>query len=376
MIYLDNAATTRTDDEILDDYYKLCKKYYANASSNHYLGREAARFLNASRKQIASLLGVKNVEVYFTSGATESNNIAIIGTCHAHKKRGKHLITTKIEHPSVLNVFKYLEKEGYEVTYLSVDSSGVISLDELKEILRNDTILVSIMGVNNEIGSIMPISECGRIIKENSNAYFHVDATQLIGKYKINMTNIDFLSFSAHKIHGLKGSGALIKKENVRIEPIIFGGKQEEGLRPGTLNWQVDVMLAKTLRKALENMDEKRAYIEELRDYLFDELSKIDKVYLNSTKKGSPYIINFSLEGYPSEVVVSGLEDDGFLVSTLSACSTNKVKKSYVLEALNLEPFRASSSIRVSLNQDITKKDLEGFIESLKKILNRIGGNF
>ncbi|HHU28052.1 TPA: cysteine desulfurase [bacterium] len=376
MIYLDNAATTRTDDEILDDYYKLCKKYYANASSNHYLGREAARFLNASRKQIASLLGVKNVEVYFTSGATESNNIAIIGTCHAHKKRGKHLITTKIEHPSVLNVFKYLEKEGYEVTYLSVDSSGVISLDELKEILRNDTILVSIMGVNNEIGSIMPISECGRIIKENSNAYFHVDATQLIGKHKINMTNIDFLSFSAHKIHGLKGSGALIKKENVRIEPIIFGGKQEEGLRPGTLNWQVDVMLAKTLRKALENMDEKRAYIEELRDYLFDELSKIDKVYLNSTKKGSPYIINFSLEGYPSEVVVSGLEDDGFLVSTLSACSTNKVKKSYVLEALNLEPFRASSSIRVSLNQDITKKDLEGFIESLKKILNRIGGNF
>lgn len=374
MIYLDYAATTRIDEEILNDYYKLNQKYFANASSNHFLGREGARFLNAARKQIASLLEVDKEEVYFTSGATESNNMSIIGTSFANKKIGNHLITTLVEHPSVLNVFKYLETQGFEVTYLGVNNEGVINIDELNKALRSETILVSIMGVNNEIGSLMPINECGRIIKEKSNAYFHVDATQLIGKYKIEMSNIDMLSFSAHKIHGLKGSGALIKKEHVKMEPIMFGGKQEAGFRPGTINWHSDVMLAKTLRKALESMDENYRYVLALRDYLFDELTKIDGVYLNSTKKGSPYIINFSLKGYPSEVVVSALEEDGYLVSTLSACSTNKVKKSHVIEALNLESFRSSSSIRVSLDKEITKNHLSGFIDSLKKILVRIGG--
>jgi cysteine desulfurase len=375
MIYLDFSATTDIDKEVLNQYYKLCDQYYANTSSNHFLGRQANDFLKAARKQIATLLDVKDSEVYFTSGSTESNNISILGVAFANIKKGKHIITTKIEHPSVLNVFKYLETtQGFNVTYLSVDKNGVIDLNELRNSLTSQTILVSVMGVNNEIGSIMPINEIGEMVKKESTAYFHVDATQMIGKLPIKMKNIDLLSFSAHKIHGLKGSGALIKKDNVKIESIMFGGYQEEGLRPGTVNWQADVLLAKTLRKALESLDANYKIVKPLQEYLITELSKIDGVYVNSNLNCSPYIVNFSLKGYPSEVVVSALEEAGYLVSTLSACSTNKVKTSHVIEAMNLESWRASSSIRVSLDKSIKKEELEGFIQALKAILLRIGG--
>ena len=295
-IYLDYASTTPINKEVLENYIKLINNYFANADSNHRLGGVANNYLKRARERIANILGVKAKEIIFTSGSSEANNLAIKGVSFAYKSRGKHLITSKVEHSSVLDCFKQLESEfDFEVTYLNVNKDGSVSLSELKDSLRKDTILVSLMAVNNEIGSINNISEIASIVKENSNAFLHVDATQAIGKETIDYSNVDLYNFSAHKIYGLKGSGVLVKREKVRLSPQIIGGQQENNLRGGTSNWQTSTMMAKTLRLALDNQDKYYSKVKEMNSYLRENLSKIEGIHINSSEKATPFILNFAI---------------------------------------------------------------------------------
>ena len=276
MIYFDNAATTIVDEDVLDTFVKLTRKLIGNPSSVNAKGLEASNFLEKARAQIASTLHLgRDKEIIFTSGATESNNIAIEGICSRYKKVGKHLITTEVEHPSVLNVFKKLETEGFEVTYLRVDRNGQISLDELKRSLREDTILVSIMAVNNEVGTIYPLDEIRKIVKENSKAFFMVDATQGIGKIKINFDSLDVFSMSSHKIKGLKSIGLLVKDKKINLDPIVQGGGQENGIRSGTMNAPLCCSLATAIRKYFETFDSRYRKAKALNEYLRERLKKM-----------------------------------------------------------------------------------------------------
>lgn len=375
MIYLDYAATTNVDHEVLEGYYKLLSLYFANAASLHSMGKEAATFLATARTSIARLLRIQEEEVLFTSGASESNNLAIKGVAFAYKNRGKHIITSKVEHASVINTCKQLEANfGFEVTYLDVDQFGRVTLQSVQEAVRDDTILISIMHVNNEIGTIMPVEEIADWLKKNhSQVVFHVDITQSLGKIHLNLNNIDLLSFSAHKIHGLKGSGALIKKNKVQLLPLIVAGSQEYNLRGGTSFWQVDVILAKTLRKALEHQDENFKKVSKLQESLVENLLTIDELVMNSPKeKVSPYVINFSLPKRKSEVIVNSLSEKGFCVSTLSACSSKSLSASPTILAMTKDLIRASSAIRISLDGQISFEDLQNFYQALKKVLEEV----
>ncbi len=296
-VYLDYAATTPLNKDIYNSYNQLLLESFANADSNHFLGNQAKNYLKTSRVRIADLLNIEEKEVIFTSGSTEANNMAIKGVCFAYLARGQHIITTKIEHPSVLDCFKQLETLfNFEVDYLDVDKNGCVDLDNLKSHLRKDTILVSIMAVNNEIGSINDIKEIVRVVRENSTAFLHVDATQAIGKENIDFSQVDLYTFSAHKIYGLKGSGVLIKKENVRLIPLITGGEQEQGLRGGTSNWAAYTMMAKTLRIALNNLVSNHLKVSDLNTYTRKKLSSIKGIEFNSSNKATPYILNFYID--------------------------------------------------------------------------------
>ena len=325
-----------------------------------------------ARKQIASLLGVLENEIIFTSGATEANNLAIKGVALFYKDRGKHIITSKVEHPSILDTFDQLEKEfGFDVTYLDVDSFGRVNIEQLKSLIRNDTILVSIMSVNNEVGSINDIEEFAKLIKQYPKIYFHSDITQAVGKININLKDIDLASLSLHKIHGFKGSGILIKKSNVNLLPLLSGGGQEYGLRSGTNNLPVEVSAAKTLRIAIENLSENYDKVSKIRDYLFEELNKIEGVKLNSTLEGSPYIVNFSIPKKAS-VIVEDLSKKQIYVSTKSACSSKKSSLSYVLSSMGRSDFESSNAIRVSFSNNSNIEEVKVFIEELKKSINSI----
>ncbi len=374
-IYLDYAATTPVDNKVLDSYYKLLKENFGNSDSIHEVGNKAAFYLKQARSQIASLLHVKEDEIIFTSGSTESNNLAIKGVAFAYQNRGKHIITTKIEHPSVLDSCKQLEENfGFEVTYLGVNSEGKIDLDELKNSLRKDTILVSIMAVNNEMGSIQDIKEISKIIKENSTALYHIDATQAMCKEKLDYNLADLYNFSSHKFYGLKGSSVLVKKEKVRLLPILSGGQQENGFRGGTSNWPSHVMLAKSLRLGLENFDEHYNYVKELKEYLFNSLKKIDNVVINSPLNSTPYILNIYIKNKRGEVIVNALSSLGIYVSTKSACSSRSKDYSASLYELTKDTTISKNSLRISLSHLTTKEDIDIFVSSLKKIVDNLKG--
>lgn len=372
--YLDNSATTVVSPRVKDIVIKTMTEDYGNPSSLHMKGVEAERYLRESREILAKILKVNEKEIIFTSGGTESNNLALIGMAMANKRAGMHIITSSVEHASVLNTMKYLEEQGFEVTYLPVDTQGHVQLDALREALREDTILVSIMYVNNEIGALEPVEEISKIIKDrNPGIIFHVDAIQAFGKYRIypKKQGIDALSVSGHKIHGPKGSGFLYVSEKVKIKPILFGGGQQKGMRSGTDNVPGIAGIAEAAREAYENFDEKTAGIYELKDYFIDRISELENVKVNSRKGtlSAPHIISVSFVGVRSEVMLHALEDRHIYVSAGSACSSNHPHISETLAGIRLTPEEIDSTVRFSLSELTTKEELDYTVEAIKEMI-------
>ncbi len=373
VIYLDNASTSKVNPEVLESFNQITLKYFANASSIHRLGQESNRLLEKSREQILSLLNLTHHEVIFTSGATEANNLAIKGYALANRNRGDHIITSATEHPSVLNTFKQLEKYGFRITVLPVNKKGVIEVNSLRDAISDKTILVSIMSVNNEIGAINPIKEIGECLKKYPKIAFHVDMTQAIGKVDIPLDNVDMFSFAGHKIHGLLGSGALIKEKKIVLESQNTGGGQESGLRSGTNTVALSASLAKALRLAIVNKETNYQKVSELRNYLVSYLKdNEDKYVLNSLDKDNPYIVNFSLKNRKASVVVEALSNKGIMVSSLSACHSKNEDYSYVVYALNHDMCLSHNTIRVSFSYENTLEEVKEFIKALEAIIKEI----
>ena len=363
MVYLDYSATTSTSEEVLDSFVKASRDFFANPNSMHKLGTIANELINASTKQIANILGVKEKEIIYTSGASESNNTALKGIAYKYKNRGKHIITTEFEHSSIYGPIGYLQKyENFEVDFVETDEFGRVKLDSLKSLLRDDTILVSICSVNSEIGIRQPVEEIGKIIKAvNPKCFFHVDMTQSIGKEHVSFNNIDLASFSAHKIFGIKGIGCLIKKENVQIEPLIHGGKSTTIYRSGTPQLPLIVSLSKALRLANEGLDEKIQYISKLNNYLKEKLSNYEKVKINSNEYSIPQILNISVLGVKPETMQHALEEYDIFISTQTACSKGG-EKSKAVYALTKDEERALSSIRISISYISTEEEINEFL--------------
>ena len=372
-IYLDSAGTTRPDPDVLKTYISLLETHYANSESLYDEGSEVHRMMEKARSAAAGLLGVSAEEVIFTSGSCESNSMAIKGVCLADRKR-KHIITTPIEHSSVLNACRQMERLfGYEITWLPVYEDGSVKAEDVRAALRPDTVLVSVMYVNNETGALNPIDEIKTIVRKESHAYFHCDMTQAAGKIPLSFTDIDLASISAHKIHGLKGSGILVKKTYVPMEPLISGGEQEYGLRGGTANAAADMVFAKTLRLALERQDAFAAHTRKLHDRLVKGLSGIDGIMINSPENGLPAVLNFSFERIPSEVMQNELNRRGFMISARSTCEAHSNNPSYVLLAMGYSPRRASCSIRVSLSMENTEEEIDAFVQAVKEMTEHYG---
>lgn len=367
-VYLDNAATTELLPEVIDEVKYMVENVYGNPSSLHSIGLEAERVIKKSREIIAKSLGVESNEVYFTSGATESDNTAIFGAVYANSRRGKHIITSKIEHPAVLNCFNKLEQEGFEVTYLDVDSNGIIDMEQFENALTDKTIFVSVMAVNNELGSIEPIREIARF-KKKYNFILHTDAVQAYTKIPYNLYNIaDIISLSGHKIHALKGIGALIIKKGVKISPFIFGGGQENGFRSGTEN----VVGIASMGKAVELSDDADR-IRGLREILKDGISEIKCAKINCYNDGNsaPHILSVVFDGVRGEVLMHTLEEKGIFVSTGSACHSNKFGESHVLSAIGLNKNEIGATIRFSIGALNTEEDIKYCIEVLKEAVNK-----
>ncbi|MGI2326334.1 cysteine desulfurase family protein [Planococcus sp. YIM B11945] len=360
MIYLDNSATTKPKKEVLNAFLLANEQYYANPASLHQLGNEAEHLLETARQQIIRLLNMDHA--IFTSGGTESNNLALIGTAHSYQHRGKHIITAETEHPSVLNALAKLAEEGFEVEKLPVGRFGEIDLDELKNALRSDTILVSLMHVNNEIGAVHPVAEIARLLK-NTRTLFHVDAVQSIGKIPLDPSAMpDLLSVSAHKIHGLKASGVLAFNQ-VELKAILAGGGQEFGLRSGTVSVPHAAALAKALRLAEPN-PQHAVWNKQLRDFF----AKFQEVLVISPQDGAPHILSLAVKGIKGEVLVTGLQKEEVIVSTSSACSSKSQTASHVIEAIGMPHSYKEGMIRISFGAFTTEQD----IGKLKKAFERV----
>ena len=372
--YFDNAATTRPLEEALHAYEEVCLTHFGNPSSRHKMGFDASDVLEESRAAILSALGVaKTHDLIFTSGATEANNLALKGAAFCYQNRGKKILYSPIEHPSVLAPIAQLaERFGFEAIPLEVDQDGVVSLADLERKMGKDVILVSVMGVNNETGTIEPIAEIARIVHRFPKAFFHSDLTQAIGKIDMPCSDIDLFSFSAHKFGGMKGNGALLCKKTMRFLPLLSGGEQEKGLRAGT----VDVAGAKAMATALSIAEKnKKANLERmqtLRDSFVRKLLRIDDIVMNSPSGASPYVIDFSLRTHKASVVVEALSNRGFDVSSVSACSSKGEPSSHVLLAMKKDPRLAANPIRVSFLPSTREEELDSFILALTKILQEV----
>ena len=374
-VYMDNAATTAVKKEVLDEMIPFFTEKYGNASSIYRLGRESKKALDQSRNKIANILGADPKELYFTSGGSEADNWAIKGVALANRNKGNHIITTKIEHHAVLHACEYLEKNGFEVTYLDVDEDGLINLDELKGAITDQTILITIMYANNEIGTIQPINEIGEIAKEN-NIYFHTDAVQAIGNIEIDVKdlNVDLLSISAHKFHGPKGVGALYIRKGVKIHSYIHGGAQEKNRRAGTENVASIVGMAKAIELAYENLEEHNNHVMRLRDKLIkDVMDKISHVRLNGhSQKRLPGNVNFSFEFIEGEALLLSLDMVGIAGSSGSACTSGSLDPSHVLLAIGLPHGIAHGSLRLSLSDFNTEEEVDYVVENLITIVDRL----
>lgn len=369
MIYLDYSATTPVDNRVIETYARVCKEYIGNPNSLHRLGVEANKLIEASSKQIAGILGIKPSEIIYTSGASEANNLAIKGICLRYQNRGKHIITTELEHSSVIAPLSYLSKIGFEIDFVKLDENGLVDLDDFERLIRDDTILVSISSVNSEVGVVQPINKISKIIRKYPKCYFHCDVTQSIGKQKFDFSLVDLASFSAQKFFGMKGVGALIKKESIVIEPLIHGGKSTTIYRSGTPATPLIVSTAKALRLVYEDFDNRCAYIKGLHDYLVNELQKM-KVSINSNKYCVPNIVNISLKNIKPETMQHALEQYDIFVSTQTACSSGDYSKA--VYAVTRDKDKASHSIRISLSYKTTKEEVMTFIKIFQRLVREL----
>ncbi len=370
MVYLDYSATTPVDKRVLESFDRTCLEYIANPNSLHSEGVKAKKLMDAAVNQVASLLNVKDDEIIFTSGATEANNLAIMGVINKYINRGKTIITTRLEHSSILETTAYLEKIGYNIKYVKVDDNGLVDLNNLKELINDDVILVSIGEVNSEIGIIQNVDEIGKLLKNYSKIIFHVDGTGAVGKKKINLDNIDLYTFSAHKIYGLKGVGVLVKKENITLEPLIHGGKSQSIYRGGTPALPLIVSTAKALKLILSDIDYNMSYVKELRNRLVTGLSKIDGITINSNDYCIPHIVNFSVVGIKPETLLHALEEFEIYISTKTACSEDD----YSLPVLEISHDMeiAKSSLRVSISHLTKENEIDYFLEKINDAIIKL----
>lgn len=377
MYYFDHSATTPPHEDVVRTVAEIMSQVYGNPSSLHRIGVEADKLVTKARKVIATKLNVSPETLIFTSGGTESNNTAIKGIAFRYQNRGKHLITTAIEHASVYECFKQLESYGFDVTYLPVDATGAVRLEDVKAAVREDTILVSVMYVNNETGRIQPIAQIGEYLKRYPKLYFHVDAVQAIGKIPLNIPQegIDLLSLSAHKIQGPKGIGVLYCRRGIQLDPLLAGGGQEVGRRSGTENVPLIVGMAKAVRMAVEQQMQTMNDLYALRHLLCQELEQIPNVRLhgsNYSQDMAPHIVHFSVPNIKSEVLLHALEQRNIYVSTRSACSSKEDKPSRVLQAMGLSREEAVSGIRISLAASHTKDDIFYLIKQLRDVIKQL----
>ena len=372
--YFDNSATTRVLDSVMDIVTRTMTVDYANPAAKHIRGMEAENYIRDARSIIAKTLKVADKEILFTSGGSESNNMALIGTAMANKRAGMHIISTNVEHASIYNTLGFLQEQGFEITYLPVDHNGHIDLAQLREAVRPDTILVSVMYVNNEVGSVEPVAEISRVIKaKNPSTIFHVDAIQAYGKYEIRpkKEGIDLLSVSGHKIHGPKGVGFLYIDEKVKIRPLIYGGGQQKGMRSGTENVPGVAGLGVAAAEMYRNHQEKLDHLYELKEHMMKRVAEIDGVVINSQpgRESAPQIVSVSFEGVRSEVLLHALEDRGIYVSSGSACSSNHPGVSGTLKGIGVKQELLDSTLRFSFGMFNKKEEIDYAIEVLKELL-------
>lgn len=371
MIYLDYSATTPPKREVIDVFSKVSQEYFANSNSLHKLGLKSKELEDYATKNIAKYLNIKPKEIIYTSSASEANNLALKGICFKYKNRANHIITTKLEHSSIIETCNYLEKLGFIIDYVDLNKDGTVNLEDLENKLTNDTLLVSISCVDSELGIRQPVEEIGKIIKKYPKCYFHVDCTQSIGKVKVDFTNIDLASISAHKFYGLKGIGILIKKENIELEPLIHGGKSTTIYRSGTPALGLIVSLKKALELIIDKIDENYEKVKSLNELIINKLKTYPNVHINSTDKSIKHTINISIINIKPETFIHALEEDDIYVSTKSACS--KIDSiSRPIKALTQDDKLASSSIRISLSYQTTKEEIIKFLEIFDKCYQKL----
>ena len=369
MVYLDYSATTPVNDSVIDTYSKVCREFIGNPNSLHSLGIQAKELIDASTKQIANLLNINPNEVIYTSGSSEANNMAIKGVCLKYANRGHHIITTELEHSSVIAPLNYLSSIGYEIDFVKLDDNGQVDLDDLERLIRDDTILVTIASVNSEVGVRQNLSKISEVIRKHPKIFFHSDVTQSIGKEKIDFSLLDLASISCQKFYGMKGIGALIKKEKLIIEPLIHGGKSTTVFRSGTPATPLIASFAKALRLAYDDFNEKYQNVVDIHDYLIDKLKKLD-VFINSNDYCLPHIINISLNGIKSEVMLNALDEREIYVSTQTACSTSDYSKA--VYSVTHDKDRASRSMRISLSYLTTKEEIDYFIKNFGECIDNL----
>ena len=371
MIYLDYSATTPPKREVIDVFSKVSQEYFANSNSLHKLGLKSKELEDYATKNIAKYLNIKPKEIIYTSSASEANNLALKGICFKYKNRANHIITTKLEHSSIIETCNYLEKLGFIIDYVDLNKDGTVNLEDLENKLTNDTLLVSISCVDSELGIRQPVEEIEKIIKKYPKCYFHVDCTQSIGKVKVDFTNIDLASISAHKFYGLKGIGILIKKENIELEPLIHGGKSTTIYRSGTPALGLIVSLKKALELIIDKIDENYEKVKSLNELIINKLKTYPNVHINSTDKSIKHTINISIINIKPETFIHALEEDDIYVSTKSACS--KIDSiSRPIKALTQDDKLASSSIRISLSYQTTKEEIIKFLEIFDKCYQKL----
>lgn len=373
-VYFDNSATTRCYDSVKDIVIRTMTEDFGNPSAMHLKGVEAEKYVKDSEARLARILKVQEKEILFTSGGTESDNLALIGAAMANKRSGNHIITTAVEHPAVSQPALFLQEQGFEVTYLPVDSRGVVKLDALEAVLRPDTILVSVMYVNNEVGAVMPVEEIGRCIREKSpKALFHVDAIQAFGKYRIypKKMGIDLLSVSSHKIHGPKGVGFLYINEKAKIQPQILGGGQQSGMRSGTDNVPGIAGLGVAAEEIYRNLDANVEKMYCLKEHIAKELTKIPDIRINGMelREGAPQILSISVMGVRSEVLLHSLEERGIFISAGSACSSHKRKPSSTLAAMGMPKDQIESTVRLSFSEENTVEEADYFLQVMEEMV-------
>ena len=374
MIYLDYAANTPIDKKVLDYYYDISQKYYGNPNSTHKVGRYAKDIIDNATDNIAKKFGVSKEEIIYTSGATESNNMAIKGVCEKYKNKGRHIIISSLEHNSIIASATVMQDKGFDVDLVPINKEGLVDINELKKLIREDTILVSIVAVDSEIGLVQPIEEISILLKQYPNIHFHTDATQAIGKVKIDYSNVDLITFSPHKFYGINGIGVLIKKKNTNLIPIISGGKSTTVYRSGTPVTPLIASVDKALDIALSNLDDRYNYVLELNKKVINHLKKYSLIHINNTNKSIPYTINFSIKNVNSKNFAKMLEERDVYISTKTSCCPDNTPSKLVY-ALTKDKSLALTSVRVSISYLTTKEEIEKFLKIFDECIDKLKNN-